>query len=125
MTCSRGVALVSHGRGSGGTSIATPGTSCTWATNWEGQASVAACGSAQAPTTAKITTPAVVNLMMSGASDDGTPLKTIPPAGAAASHRQGTPSARIWINMLRRRDGALSGCLGGAQDRGPPGVGST
>src|SRR5216117_496482 len=89
MTCSRAVALVSHGRGSGGTSIATPGTSCTWATNWEGQPSGAACGSAQAPTTAKITTPAVVNLMMSGASDDGTPFKTIPPAGAAASHRQG------------------------------------
>src|SRR5207249_11210955 len=87
----------------------------------EGQPSGAACGSAQAPTTAKITTPAVVNLMMSGASHDGTPFKTIPPAGAAASHRQGTPSARIWINMLRGRDGALSGCLGGAQDGVPPG----
>src|SRR5947199_8604435 len=110
MTCSRAVALVSHGRGSGGTSIATPGTSCTWATNWEGQPSGAACGSAQAPTTAKITTPAVVNLMMSGASEDGTPFKTIPPAGAAASHRLGTTTTTVLINMWRNIEGVSCGC---------------
>src|SRR5437867_9283733 len=119
MTRSRAVALVSHGRGSGGTSIATPGTSCTWATNWEGQPSVAACGSAQDH----------------GEDDDAGgreshderslgrwyPVQNYTTRWRCTSHRQGTPSARIWINMLRGRDGALSGCLGGAQDGVPPG----
>src|SRR5207247_462863 len=72
MASSRAVALVSHGRGSGGRSIATPGTSCTWATNRGGQAWVAACGSTQGATTAKMTMPAVLNRMMNGASEDGT-----------------------------------------------------
>src|SRR5205823_4487007 len=70
MAASRAVVLVSHGRGSGGRSIATPGTSWAWPTNRGGHARVAAGGSAQAAVTSR-TMPAIANLMAKQPGSNG------------------------------------------------------